>query len=212
MIEKGEKPPYEEFIKFMKGEIDPPIDAETTKSLINQRTEEGRLSKKGFDIIICSPALRARQTSELIKKTIANPVPVHVSKYLREVNIPMDDITPEFYMQAKDIHEVRQKFMDSFLAGEKIDEDVIEVYRRAERFLTYFRRIRKWTGKTPLFISHGIFPRFLNLAIKHQGEDLDNDKIRIMVREEFAKTSRPGTLRGFRLSIFETGEKILGLT
>jgi len=211
IIEKGEKPPYEEFVRFMTGEIDPPIDRESTQSLIEQRIREGKLVKDGFDTIICSRALRAQQTSELIREVAGSSAPVRVSKYLREILIPMNEITPEFYAQAENIHEVRRKFMGSFLEGKKVDEDLVQIYRRAERFLTYFRRIGKHTNKTPLFVSHGIFSRFLDLAARHQEEEFSDDQIKTMVQEEFATTSRPGVLQGFKLFTSKEGQTILEL-
>lgn len=210
IIEKGEKPPYEDFIKFMEGKIDPPIDREATEKLIREKIKEGK-KRDNFDIIIYSPVLRAKQTAELIKEILELEIPIHPSKYLREINIPMDDITPEFYEQAKDIYEVRKKFLDHFLSGKKIDEDIVDVYKRAERFLTYFRRIKIFTNKRPLFITHGLFPRFLELATNHQGEKLSDDEIRTIIKEEFSKTKRPGVLEGFRITSTKEGSKLLDL-
>ena len=211
-IEAGKKPPYDEYVKFMRGEIDPPVDRGATKELIEEKIRTGKLKKEDFDIIICSPALRARQTSELVKENLETDVSIHPSEYLREMNIPMEDVTPEFYEQAKDIYEVRNKFFESLLAGKKVDEDIIDAYKRAERFLTYFRRVKKFTGKKPLFIAHGIFQRFLELAINHQGEQLDDDQIRNFIQEELQQTARHGTFDGFRIASGKEGAKIIGLT
>ncbi len=211
-IEAGKKPPYEEYIKFMQGEIDPSIDREETGELIQKKIEAGELKKENFDIIICSPALRARQTSGLVKELLGTDAPVHPSEYLREVKISMEDITPEFYEQAKDVHEVRKKFFESLLAGKKVDEDIVDVYKRAERFLTYLQRIKKFTNKKPLFIGHGIFPRFLELAINHQEENLNDDEIRNLIKEEFNKTTTYGTFKGLRIASGRGGSKIISLT
>lgn len=211
LIEAGKKPPYDEYIKFMRGEIDPPIDREATEELIQKKIETGELKKEDFDILICSPALRAKQTSELVKELLITEAPVHPSKYLREVITPMDDITPEFYEKAKDINEVRAKFFESLFNGKKVDEDIVDVYKRAERFLTYFHRIKKFTGKRPLFITHGIFSGFLELAINHQEEELNDEQIRNLVKEEFGKTTKRGTFEGFKLASGKEGTKIMGL-
>ncbi len=211
LIEKGEKPPYDVYLKFMKGEIDPPIDREETEKLIRKKIEEGKIKKEDFDIIICSPALRARQTSELVKTILGSEAEVHPSDYLREIKIPTEDITPEFYAQAENIEAVRKRFFESLMAGKKVDEDIVDVYKRVKRFLTYFHRIKRFTGKRPIFISHGLLPRFLEIAINHQGEDLSDDEIREIIKKEFARTVRRGTFEGIRLSSAEDGTKIIGV-
>ena len=147
LIEAGKKPPYDEYIKFMSGEIDPPIDEEETEKLIPRKLEAGELKKEDFDIIICSPALRAMQTSESVKKLLETDASIYPSKYLKGINVPTEDITPEFYEQAQDINAVRKKFFESMLSGKKVDEDIIDIFKRANRFLTYFRRIKKFTAK-----------------------------------------------------------------
>jgi broad specificity phosphatase PhoE len=212
LIEAGKKPPYAEFIKFMQGETDPPIDEAATGELIQEKIRQGKLNKEDFDIIICSPALRARQTSELVKQLLTTDAPVHPSEYLREARIPMGDITPEFYEQAEDISAVRKKFFESLLEGKKVDEDVVDIYRRAERFLVYLRKIREFTAKKPLFISHGIFSRFLELAVNHQGEQLDDENVRNFMSEELSETKRHGTFEGFKLASTKEKPKIIGLT
>lgn len=209
-IEKGEKPPYEDFKGLIEGIIDPPIDEEETREIIQNKIKEGKIGKD-INIIICSPTLRATQTAKLIKEIVGLDIPVHSHEYLREINLPMEDITPEFYEQAKDIYEIRKKILDSFLSGKKIDEDIVGAYHRAQRFLIYLRRIRRFTGKKPLFITHGIFARFLELAINHQEEELNDDQIKILVQNEFQKTSRPGVLEGFSVTNTQKGSEIVGL-
>jgi len=78
----------------------------------------------------------------------------------------MDDITPEFYEGAKNLKEVREKFIQSFMDGKKVDVDIVDTYKRAQRFLRYLKGVKNLAGKKPLYISHGLFPRFLEIAIK----------------------------------------------
>ncbi len=210
-VEQGKKPPYELYVKFMQGEVDPPIDEERTSKIIEDKIAKGEFKKENIDIIIHTPFLRGQQTAELLKKLLNLDVTTHASEYLREVKMPMDEVTPEFYEAAKDIKEVTNKFMDSFLSGKKVDEDVVDAYKRALTFLTYFRRIRKYTDKEPLFISHGIFSRFLNLAIDHQQENLDDEHIRKLVQDEFKQTKRPGVLGGSKLESSKEGTKIMSV-
>jgi len=210
LIENGEKPPYDEFVKFVQGEIDPPVEEEATRVLIRNKLKDQQESRK-FDLIICSPALRAQQTSELIKQELDLNCEIHHSEYLREIKMPMDDITPEFYNNAKDVHEVRAKFIESFLGGKKVDEDIVDTFKRASNFLTYFRRVRKWTTHQPLMVTHGMFSRFVDLATKHQGEELNDEQIKSLVQQELKQTRRPDTLGGFTLSSSTEGFKILDL-
>jgi len=210
-VEQGKKSPYELYVKFMRGEADPPVDEERTSKIIEDKIAKGELKKEDIDIIIHTPALRGQQTAELLKKLLGLDISTHASEYLQEVHMPMDEITPEFYEAAKDIKEVMGKFQDSFLGGKKVDEDVVDVYKRALTFLTYFRRIRKYTDKKPLFISHGIFSRFLNLAINHQQENLDDEQIRKLVQGEFKQTRRPGVVGGSRLESSKEGIKIMSV-
>ncbi|MFA4936891.1 MAG: histidine phosphatase family protein [Patescibacteria group bacterium] len=198
-IEKGEKPPYELLVKFMRGETDPPIDKESSTKLIQEKISSGEIKKGDFDIIICSSALRGRQTAELVRGLVDADIEVHPSDYLKEVKFPMDDITPEYYEQAKDMSEVRNKFIDSFLNGNIIDEGPVDVYKRANNFLTYLRRINKYTNRQPLFISHGFFARTLDLAISYQDEKFTDEQIAELMRKEFTQTKRPKPLGGFRL-------------
>ena len=88
---------------------------------------------------------------------------------------------------------------------------MLDVYRRAERFLVYVRRIRKMTAQKPQFITHGVFLRFLGLAMKHQGENLSDDKVRAMVLEEFKGTKRRGTFEGLKIVANSEGIKSVGI-
>ena len=210
-IERGEKPPYADFVKFVEGQFDPPVDEEATRNLIKAKFKNRQEGQASFDSIICSPALRAQQTAGLIRDELHLDSDIHPTQYLDEVKISMAQVTSEFYEKAKDIHEVRAKFMESFLNGEKVDEDIVDVFKRAREFLTYFRRVRKWTSHQPLLVTHSIFCRFIDLATRHEGEELTDEQIRALVQEEFSKTQRPGTLEGFRISSSPEGTKVLGV-
>lgn len=210
-IERGEKPPYADFVDFMEGKTDPEVDTETTTELIRKKIAEGQMDKEDFDVIITSPAKRAQGTAETVNQVLGTDAAIRTSEYLKEVNLPMGSVTPEFYQGAKNINEVRKRALEAFLGGDKLDEDAVDAYRRAERFLVYERRIRKQTAKKPLFITHGIFLRILDLAMKHQEEELSDDQIRTMVKEEFAGTKRPGTFEGIRIESTEEGIKSVGI-
>jgi len=206
-IERSEKPPYEDFKQFMTGEIDPPIDPEVTRELIQQKIETGEMPKDGFDIIICSPALRAQQTSEVFRDVVQADVDIHPTKYLREVKFPMKAITPKVYKEAQDLKEIRKKFIEAFINGDKIDEDIVDLYKRAQRVLRYLRGVKNLTEKKPLYISHGFFPRFIEMAINHQHEDLSDEEIRAVVTKELPQIERPGILSGMILESKKVDDK-----
>lgn len=210
-IEAGRKPPYENMRQFMEGEIDPPIDVEATKRVIEERVENGELRAGDFNVIIHSPALRATQTAELIRETLGPDAQLRPSEYLAEVKISMDSISPEQYDAAPSLHEVRRKFMDDFLKGAKVDEGPVDVYRRAQRFLEFFRKTRTLTNAKPLYVSHGIFSRFLQLAIEHQNENLTDEQVMNLVQQEFHNTQRPDVLGGIRVENTHEGTSIVSM-
>ncbi len=47
-IERGEKPPYDDFVDFMEGKTDPEIDAETTSELVRKKMAEGQMKREDF--------------------------------------------------------------------------------------------------------------------------------------------------------------------
>lgn len=211
VIEKGEKPAYKAFIDFMEGKTDPDIDIETTEKIIRKKIEEKQLGEEVYDVIISSPAKRAQATAGTVNTVLQTDKPIRISEYLREVKLPMDTISQEFYESAKNISEVRQKALEAFLAGDKLDEDALSTYRRAERFLIYLRRIRKQTMKKPLFITHGIFLRFLDLAMRHEGVNLPDDEAKAVIEREFKETKRRGTFEGMRIESNNEGIKSVGI-
>jgi len=209
-MERGEKPNYETFLSYMNGEIDPPIDQETTSELIKKRVEAGELRKSDFDVIISAPALRAKQTAMGIKEITGSNAGIRTTDYLREVHIPMQTITSEFYASASDLSVVREKFLNSFFNGEKVDESVVDVFHRAQRFMEYLRKIKTLTSSKPLFVTHGIFARFLRLAIDNEDRELNEDQIQELVKQDFHQTPRPGTVGGIKLASTKEGTKIVG--
>jgi broad specificity phosphatase PhoE len=173
--EKGEKPSYETFKRFIEGD-DFPIDEKRTEEIIKQAMERGEIKKDDFNVIICTTALRGEQTAEKINEVLGTNVPIRPLDRLREVKISFKDITPEIYDKADSIEEVREMYLQSFLNGKTINEGPIDVYRRAEGVIRYLQKIRSLTNAKPLFITHGIFSCVLELAIKHSKEKFKKDE------------------------------------
>ncbi len=207
-IEEGEKPPYDLYVKFMEGKIDPPVDFEKTVRLIEEKIRSGKVNPESFDIIISSPFLRAVQTAELIKKLSGSRAKIITSEFLREPKISMSDITRDFYENAENIKQIISKFIESFLDGKKNDEDVVEIYRGAERFLKYLKEVKKRTSKNPIFITHGIKARFINLALNHERENLSDDKVKEIIKKELRDIRRPSVIEGYVLETTETGTNL----
>ncbi|MFH1207594.1 MAG: histidine phosphatase family protein, partial [Patescibacteria group bacterium] len=182
VIEANQKPDYNTAVDFIEGRIDPPIDVEASRQILQEKLEKDEITTQGINVIIHSQALRGTQTAELLRDVAQMNAQLRPTDLLREVNPPMSGVTREMYEAAPDWQAVRQMFMKDFLDGAKGNEDLVGAYRRAERFLVYLRRIRTQTKANPTFISHGMFSRFITLAMQHDGEDFNDDQVRELVR------------------------------
>ncbi len=202
-IENGKKPPFEDFKNFLEETIDPEVEKEKTKKIVQDIFERGEISKEDFDIIISSPALRTKQTAKIIKQISGLNEKIRTSELLREVKIPM--ISQEQYENAENVNEIRELYFKSFLEGNKLDESPIDVYRRAEKFLKYVRKIKNLTEKKPLFMTHWIFMKFLQLAINHNGEELSDEQVSNLIQDEFADTKRFGVVQGRKIAVTNKG-------
>lgn len=210
LIEANQKPDYETTVEFIEGKIDPPIDFEASKLILQEKLERGEITTQDINVIIHSPALRGKQTAELLRDVAQVQSQLRSSDLLREVRPSMKGITREMFDAAPDIRAVRKMYMKDFLDGAKIDEDLVDVYRRAERFLVYLSRIRTQTKANPTFISHGLFSRFINLAMRHEREKFNDDQVRELVRADFTRTgARSSTLSGMRVENTAAGSKMI---
>ncbi len=195
-IEKGQKPPYEVFKNFVEGNTDPQINRKGTEKMIREAVERGEIKEGDFNMMICSTAKRAEQTAGVINKSLQTNLPIRSTPRLLEGRFSFEDIPREVYEEAKDIHEVRKFYLESFLKGKKIDEGPVELYQRAQGVLRYFNKVKSLTEAKPLFISHGIFLRTLELAINHNQEKLDDQQVLELMQNELKDTPHPHVLGG----------------
>ncbi|MFZ2253361.1 MAG: phosphoglycerate mutase family protein [Minisyncoccia bacterium] len=127
-------------------------------------------------ILISSPYLRCRQTAEEVSKIIeektGNKLEVIESDYLKEVEFDTTLLDEETYktMIANPkigFAGILDFYVEKWYNGNSKTENVDDTYFRAKRFLTYLRRVRKWTKNDSVFIStHG----WIGRIVKHVAE------------------------------------------
>jgi broad specificity phosphatase PhoE len=135
---------------------------------------EGETDLAEIKLILASPYLRTKQTAEVVAEYIAsktgNKLEVLVSDLLKEVEFDMDSLTEEEYNQiitSKGFMGVLDYYVENWLTGKQKTENIDDTYQRAHRFLTYLRRVRKWTKHDKVFVAtHGWTGRI----IKHVAE------------------------------------------
>jgi broad specificity phosphatase PhoE len=209
LIEAGHKPDFDEYARLLRGEIDPPVDPEGTRDLLEQKIASGEITPSDVNVIIHSPARRATETAELLRNMLHPSAVLRPNRDLLEVNLSMEHISREEYEQAVDVRDIIKRVIDDFLHGTTVDETPAQTYRRAERFLTYLRRVRTLTKANPMFVTHGTFARILELAIHHQGEKLDDQNIEALLQRELLSTKRRGVLEGLRIQNTSEGSKVV---
>ncbi len=129
-------------------------------------TEKGRshaksIAKKlssisNFDVIICSPVLRARQTAEIISDYLH--LPIVFEELIDEYNYGIwNDLTEEEmtekhknYAEYKKYKRGTQEHFDFKLGGAESRADVV---RRIEKFLEKLKN--EYPGKNLIMVSHG---------------------------------------------------------
>lgn len=125
-------------------------------------------------LILSSPYLRTQQSAHVVSdyveaKTGVKPV-FHETKLLREVEFDQGAMTEEEYtrlMREKGFLGVLSVYDENWINGRQKTENIDDTYRRAERVVTYLRRVRKWTAHDVVFVStHG----WIGRVIKHIAE------------------------------------------
>ncbi len=208
MIERNQKPPYEVAVQHIEGTIDPPIDVEASRQILQDKLSRGEIKTNDINVIMHSTALRGKQTAELLAEEAHLSADLRPTDLLHEVHPSMDGISREMYDAAPDWQAVRRMFTENLFNGKIVDESIVDVYRRAERFLKFMRRIRTQTRANPAFVTHGMFSRFIDMAMQHEGEQLGDNQILELARADFARiATRPGTLSGMRVENTSTGSK-----
>jgi broad specificity phosphatase PhoE len=200
LIERGEKPPYLDFKAYLEGTIEPSIEVEKTRRLIRDRIEKGELTPGAYNVLVPSVQVRARETATLLKQELKVQGDIQPLSLLSEVKIPM--ISERAYNAAQNIDEVRELYFDDFLnkSPSRGYETPRDVFRRAQKVLHHIDELRTQTPAEPIFVTHWIFMKFLQLSIIHSNESLTDEQVDEKIRVGFRNTKRFGVVQGFSIT------------
>lgn len=168
--------PFTEFEEAIdvKRSMDLPLSEKGVGEILQSMESLDDAELAEIKIIFTSPYLRTQQTAETIAKHIkektGNELDIHVVDLLKEVEFDMDALTEEEYnklLAEKGFMGVLDFYVENWMNGRQQGENIDDTYQRAKRFLTYLRRVRKWTAHDKVFVStHGWTGRI----IKHVAE------------------------------------------
>ncbi len=153
----------------------------TEKGKIQAKNTAQKLSTQGgFDVIISSPVLRARQTAEIISEYLH--VPIVFDDLISEYDYGnWNDLTEqemlerhEDYLEYKKHERGTQEHFDFKLGGTESRADVVE---RAKKFLEKIKE--EYSGKNLIVVSHGGINGAIELALNNSGLETFYEKERI---------------------------------
>ncbi len=156
------------------------------KSLNLPLSENGKVEVRGsveklstevlekVKLIISSPYLRCVETAQevlnVIEEKTGNHLEIIQSEYLKEVEFDTTLLSSEEYkilIEKVGFMGVLDFYVEQWYEGKSKTENAEDTYFRAKRFLTYLRRLRKWTKNDSVFIStHG----WIGRIVKHIAE------------------------------------------
>ncbi len=168
--------PFHEFASAIDVERskDIPLSEEGVLEVLESMGSLSDTDLANIKIIFSSSFLRATQTAETIAKHIksklGNEPIIHTVDLLKEVELDTDSLTEDAYnqmMSERGIAGILDFYTNKWINGLQHTENIDDSYQRAERFLTYLRRVRKWTAHDQVFVcTHGWIARI----IKHIAE------------------------------------------
>lgn len=174
-----DKMPFIEFEEAIdvKRSMGLPLSEKGVEEILTSMNRLSDIELSEIKIIFSSPYLRTQQTAETIaeqiKKRTGNELDIHIVELLKEVEFDMNALTEEEYnklLTEKGFMGVLDFYVENWMNGRQKGENIDDTYQRAERFLTYLRRVRKWTSHDKVFVStHGWTGRI----IKHIAEGGD---------------------------------------
>ena len=168
--------PFDEFEQAIdvKRSMDLPLSEKGRQEIQASLTDQNPESLASTKLVISSPYLRTKQTAESVVQHIFEQtgiqLDVHESELLKEVEFDQNALTDEEYtkiLSEKGFMGVLDFYVNNWMEGKQKGENIDDTYARAERFITYLRRVRKWTKHDTVFVStHGWTGRI----IKHVAE------------------------------------------
>ena len=151
-----------------------PLSEKGVEEILASLKNETHESLSNTKLIVSSPYLRTKQTAGIVSDYIFEKTGVRLdvneSELLKEVEFDKDALSQEEYeklLAEKGFMGVLDHYVNNWMDGKQHSENIDDTYARAQRFLTYLRRIRKWTNHDTVFVStHGWTGRI----IKHVAE------------------------------------------
>jgi len=162
----------------LKGEVSSTVnnDDHLTKTGIEQVEKSGEeLKNKNIDIIITSPFIRTRETTELLAEKIGfNKEDIVFDDRLHEMSVPMYE-----GRKWKEYHSDFPKTVENFYKTPEGNESYEDVRRRSMSLLYDIEK--KYSGKNILIVTHGspvwlMFSQVNNLSIKETLGLIKTDK------------------------------------
>ena len=173
--------PFDDFLNAIDipKSINLPLSENGKKEIMSSIDNMSADSLSKVKIIISSPYLRCLETAKEVNRAVeektGNKLEIIQSDYLKEVEFDTTLLSKEEYevMIAKvGFMGVLDHYTQKWYEGESKTENVEDTYFRAKRFLTYLRRVRKWTKNDSVFIStHG----WIGRIVKHVAEGGDRE-------------------------------------
>lgn len=151
-----------------------PLSEKGAEEILASLHGETHESLSNTKLIVSSPYLRTKQTAGIVSDYIFEQTGVRLdvneSELLKEVEFDKHALTKEEYgkiLAEKGFMGVLDQYANNWMEGNQSSENIDGTYARAQRFITYLRRIRKWTCHDTVFVStHGWTGRI----IKHVAE------------------------------------------
>ncbi len=145
----------------IQGSTDTPLDEQSVEEIYEMAK---KFKNENFDIIICSPLKRARQTAEIINEELK--ISIEINKLITERDYA--DFEGKQKSEIKEKYPEYEKNKISFdIPGD--EENYEELKERATKFIEYIKT--NHVGKKILVVSHHAFLRSLNIII----EDATNE-------------------------------------
>ncbi|MFH1667464.1 MAG: class I tRNA ligase family protein [Candidatus Komeilibacteria bacterium] len=140
--------------EIIQGKTEMPLDE---SSIDNLKTKLTIFRDQGFDLIICSPMMRARQTAEIINEELNIPIVIEESLRERDYGV----------FEGKKVSEIKKDYPEYY--KDKINYKIgqAETYNdlsiRAKEFLG--KVIKEYPNKKILVISHNAMVRTFNMVM-----------------------------------------------
>ena len=140
------------------GHIDPDIHPDGMRMVSERFTSE---HLQAFDMILCAPSRRARQTAELIKHLSQKNLEIKQTDTLKEIYFDLAALTNEEQFAQNGLQEVRSALYRGVVQKESGAESLEKLLRRTDTLLEILEQIQY---KTILCVTHSFFMRVLRLC------------------------------------------------